>query len=140
MKKIISKNAKMTMQIAKKLAKKCKIGDIVLLYGDLGAGKTVFSKGFTSAFSKANVTSPTFTIINVYPGKIPVYHFDLYRIKNSSELNDVGAEEYLYGDGISLVEWPERARELFGKDVISVTITKLGDSEREIKIEGKEND
>lgn len=121
--------------MAKKIAKKCKKGDVLLLFGDLGAGKTVFSKGFVSAFSGAQVTSPTFTIVNTYEGKIPIFHFDLYRINDADELYMIGIEEYLYGDGITLVEWPERAMEIFPKSAKRVTIKKLDDTRREITIE-----
>ena len=95
----------------------------------------MFSKGFVSAFSGAQVTSPTFTIVNTYEGKIPIFHFDLYRINDADELYMIGIEEYLYGDGITLVEWPERAMEVFPKSAKRVTIKKLDDTRREITIE-----
>lgn len=135
MEKFITKNSEETAELAKKIAKKCKKGDVLLLFGDLGAGKTVFSKGFVSAFSGAQVTSPTFTIVNTYEGKIPIFHFDLYRINDADELYMIGIEEYLYGDGITLVEWPERAMEIFPKSAKRVTIKKLDDTRREITIE-----
>ncbi len=135
MEKFITKNSEETAKLAKKIAKKGKKGDVLLLFGDLGAGKTVFSKGFVSAFSGAQVTSPTFTIVNTYEGKIPIFHFDLYRINDADELYMIGIEEYLYGDGITLVEWPERAMEIFPKSAKRVTIKKLNDTCREITIE-----
>ena len=135
MEKFITKNSEETAKWAKKIAKKCKKGDVLLLFGDLGAGKTVFSKGFVSAFSGAQVTSPTFTIVNTYEGKIPIFHFDLYRINDADELYMIGIEEYLYGDGITLVEWPERAMEVFPKSAKRVIIKKLDDTRREITIE-----
>lgn len=134
MEKFITKNSEETAELAKNIAKKCKKGDVLLLFGDLGAGKTVFSKGFVSAFSGAQVTSPTFTIVNTYEGKIPIFHFDLYRINDADELYMIGIEEYLYGDGITLVEWPERAMEVFPKSAKRVTIKKLDDTRREITI------
>ena len=135
MKKYISKNAKSTQEIAKRLAKTCKNGDIILLYGDLGAGKTVFAKGFVSYFSNDEVTSPTFTIENTYEGKIKIFHFDLYRIENVEELCMIGAEEDIFGNGISLVEWPERVGASFFRNAKSVRIKKLNDNEREIEID-----
>lgn len=132
MKSIITKSEKETNKVAANFAKTCKKGDIVLLFGDLGAGKTVFSKGFVSAFSKSAVTSPTFTIINTYEGKIPVYHFDLYRIEDEGELDLIGILDYLYGDGICLIEWPERAPNAFPKNSKKVEIKKRGDNVREI--------
>ena len=132
MKSIITKSEKETNKVAANFAKTCKKGDVVLLFGDLGAGKTVFSKGFVSAFSKSAVTSPTFTIINTYEGKIPVYHFDLYRIEDEGELDLIGILDYLYGDGICLIEWPERAPNAFPKNSKKVEIKKRGDNVREI--------
>ncbi|MBO4570168.1 MAG: tRNA (adenosine(37)-N6)-threonylcarbamoyltransferase complex ATPase subunit type 1 TsaE [Clostridia bacterium] len=132
MKSIITKSEKETNKVAANFAKTCKKGDVVLLFGDLGAGKTVFSKGFVSAFSKSAVTSPTFTIINTYEGKIPVYHFDLYRIENEGELDLIGILDYLYGDGICLIEWPERAPNAFPKNSKKVEIKKRGENVREI--------
>ncbi len=132
MKNVITKSEKETNKVAANFAKTCKKGDVVLLFGDLGAGKTVFSKGFVSAFSKSAVTSPTFTIINTYEGKIPVYHFDLYRIEDEGELDLIGIQDYLYGDGICLVEWPERAQNVFPKNSKKVEIKKRGDNVREI--------
>lgn len=129
-----SKSERETFKFAKAFAKTCKKGDVVLLEGDLGVGKTVFSKGFVSAFSKADVTSPTFTIVNTYAGKTPVYHFDLYRLNSTSELLDIGVEEYFYGNGICLVEWPERAQGVYPDGAISVTITRLSENEREIVV------
>lgn len=131
----VSKNAAQTQKIAKKIAKSCSVGDVLLLNGDLGAGKTTFSKGFVSAFCKNAVTSPTFTIVNTYKGKIPIFHFDLYRLNSADELLDIGVEEYIYGGGICLVEWPERVSGVFPQNAIKVTINKLGETEREIVVE-----
>ncbi len=137
-KEYISKNYEETISIAKKFAMSLSKGDIVLLDGDLGAGKTVFSKGIVSALSNNKViaVSPTFVIINVYETDPPVYHFDLYRISDESELSAIGAEEYLYSKtGISLIEWPSRAEDFFNDNVIKVYIEKIDDSTRKIFIE-----
>ena len=135
MKRFISKNAKSTQKIAKNLAKTCKSGDIILLYGDLGAGKTEFSKGFVSFFSKDEVTSPTFTIENTYGGKLPIYHFDLYRIDSLEELFMTGAQEDIFGNGISIIEWPEKDDISMFKNAKVVKIGKLSNNEREIIID-----
>lgn len=101
-----SNSEKETLEIAGDFATKLLPGDIVLLDGDLGAGKTVFSKGIVSALSKGKITavSPTFVLVNVYDTSPAIYHFDLYRISDISELDAIGAEEYFYSDGISLIE------------------------------------
>ena len=137
MEEFISKKEEDTLEFAKEFAKTLKSGDIVLLDGDLGAGKTVFSKGVVSALSDGAIcaVSPTFVIVNCYNCNPPVYHFDLYRITDSSELFDIGAEEYFYSDGISLVEWPIRANDFFPSYAIKVYIEKINDNERKIKVE-----
>ncbi len=135
MKSYLSDSVLKTAKIAKQIAKTCKKGDILLLFGDLGAGKTVFAKGFVSYFSKAQVVSPTFTIVNTYKGDINIYHFDLYRINSVEELEEIGFEEYLYSDNICLIEWPERAKELLPRNLIKVSIIKKGDNQREIIVE-----
>lgn len=137
MEEYYSKSNSDTLLIAKNFSKTLKPGDIVLLDGDLGAGKTVFSKGIVSALSNGKLTavSPTFVIVNTYNTNPPVYHFDLYRISDESELDAIGAEEYFYGNGISLVEWPSRACSMFPKSAIKVNIEKISDDERKITIE-----
>ena len=132
----LSNSTEETLKIAADFAVTLKGGDIVLLDGDLGAGKTVFSKGVVSKLSNGeiNAVSPTFVIVNVYDTTPTVYHFDLYRISDISELDAIGAEEYFYSDGISLVEWPSRAEGFFNKEVIKVYIEKLSDDKRNIKI------
>ena len=136
-KEYISKSREETLEIAKEFAKKLSIGDIVLLNGDLGAGKTVFVKGVTDFYSsgKAVAVSPTFLIVNVYETTPEIYHFDLYRIDDIEELDSIGAEEYLYGNGISFVEWPERAMGYFPSSAIKVEIKNVSDNERLIRIE-----
>lgn len=133
----ISKSYDETIKFAGEFARTLKSGDIVLLDGDLGAGKTVFSKGVVSELSNSTIVavSPTFVLVNVYDTSPKIYHFDLYRIGDPSELDAIGAEEYFYGDGISLVEWPSRAEDMFPNTAIKVNITKISDDERSIKIE-----
>ena len=134
----ISKNEKQTIKIAKTVAKKLNDGDIVLLEGDLGAGKTVFVRGLASRFSRDRVSSPSFAIMNTYNGKkLNVHHFDLYRLKSENELYGFGGEEQLFGSGIKIVEWPERAH-LEGKERCSVRIEKLDENTRRITIEWRE--
>ena len=125
-----------TLKIASEFAGELSAGDIVLLDGDLGAGKTVFSKGIVSALSNGKITavSPTFVLVNVYETNPPIYHFDLYRIADVSELDAIGAEEYFYSDGISLVEWPSRAEDIFPSSTIKVYIEKVDNEKRIIKV------
>lgn len=139
-KEFISKSKEQTIAIAKDFAKTLSFGDIVLLNGDLGAGKTVFVKGVTDYFSKgkAVAVSPTFLIVNVYETDPEIYHFDLYRINDMEELDAIGAEEYLFGNGISFVEWSERAEGYFPKTSIMVEIKKISESERLIRIDDNE--
>ena len=107
------------------MAQNAHSGDVILLYGDLGVGKTVFAKGFAEGLGITEpVTSPTFTIVHEYEGSKKMYHFDLYRIGYPDELYDIGYVEYFYSDGVSLVEWPERLEYLMPENAISVTVEK----------------
>lgn len=110
----ISRSINETQQIASKFAEVLKPGDILALKGDLGAGKTAFTAGIVKGLgSKNNVSSPTFTIVNEYlNGRIPIYHFDLYRLGSEDDLYDIGIDEYLYGNGVCVFEWPELVEEL----------------------------
>lgn len=132
--KYISKSLEETQKIAIKFAESLKSGDIVLLSGDLGAGKTQFTKGIAKGLGIEDVVpSPTFTIMNSFGGKL--FHFDLYRLKSFDELLAVGAEEFLYSDGISVLEWPECVGlENFPNYAIMVTIEKKDETTRQITI------
>lgn len=135
MDKQISKSAKDTIKIAKNYAKTLKSGDIVLLSGDLGAGKTVFSKGLIEALTGENeIVSPTFSLCNTYSGKVDVYHLDLYRIEDISELENIGVQEMMYSNGICIFEWPSRAEEIFPSYAKKVEIRKIDDNTREISL------
>ncbi len=95
-----------TLDFAKDLGIKASKGDIFCLIGDLGVGKTVFSKGFALGLEiDEHITSPTFTIVHEYEGRLPLYHFDVYRISDEYEMEEIGYEEYFYGDGVCLIEW-----------------------------------
>jgi tRNA threonylcarbamoyladenosine biosynthesis protein TsaE len=132
--------AEETAKIAAAFGKNAKAGDIFCLCGNLGAGKTVFAQGFVTGIGYAGrVTSPTFTIMNEYEGgRLPVYHFDLYRLEGTVDLESIGYEEYFFGDGVSLVEWAERADDVFPRGAYFVKINSdlsRGDEFREICIE-----
>ena len=109
------------------------------MYGDLGAGKTAFVQGMAKALNiDEPVTSPTFTIVNEYNGTLPLYHFDVYRIGSSDEMFEIGFDEYVNGDGISVIEWAELIEDILPPDTISVTIRKnmeKGEDYREIIID-----
>lgn len=129
MKKIISKGVEETQKLGYKLGKLLKKGDVICLTGDLGAGKTTFTKSIAKGLEvNEEVTSPTFIIINEYDGRLPVYHFDVYRIMDIEEMYEIGYEEYFYGDGVCIVEWASQIEELIPKEHLWIEI-KLGDSE-----------
>ena len=133
----ISHSADDTQKIAEELAKTLKPGDIILYEGDLGAGKTTFTKGIAKVLGITEaVTSPTFALINEYYGKIPLFHFDLYRINSADDLYAIGFFDYLDRGGIIAAEWSENIPELEGEleNVIKVRIEKISDNERRIVI------
>lgn len=132
----ISSSVEATEQLGASLARILSPGDIVAFTGELGAGKTAFIRGMAVGLGlDFRVTSPTYTIVNEYPGAIPLFHFDLYRLGGSDELYDIGWEDYISRGGICAVEWSERAvDELSG--CITVNISRLSDDERSIIIEG----
>ncbi len=134
---IISKSDHKTWKIAKKFGKNLKAGDIVLLSGDLGSGKTVFSKGIASGLGiKDHVTSPTFTIYNYYQGKkYDLYHFDMYRIESAEEALAFGIDEIIDNRAIKLFEWPEVIGELLPQHHFVINISKIDDTTRRIQIE-----
>ena len=123
-----------TIRYGKQLGNELNSGDVVCLKGELGAGKTHFVKGVASFFGvkETQVKSPTFTLVNEYQGTIPIYHFDCYRLKNEQEALEIGTEEYFYGEGISIVEWPERIENLIPSSAIWITIYRAGETKREI--------
>lgn len=121
-----STSSQMTFEFAKKIGEKLKSGDVLCLDGDLGVGKTVFTKGVAAGLGiKDDVSSPTFTLIQeYYGGRLPLYHFDVYRIDGLWDMDDLGYEEYFYGEGVCLVEWGSMIKELFPENTIYVHIEK----------------
>ena len=121
-----STSAQMTFEFAKKIGENLKRGDVLCLDGDLGVGKTVFTKGVAAGLGiKDDVSSPTFTLIQeYYGGRLPLYHFDVYRIDGPWDMDDLGYEEYFYGEGVCLVEWGSMIKELFPENTIYVRIEK----------------
>lgn len=115
-----------TYTLGESIGSAAKAGQIVCLNGDLGVGKTVFTKGFAKGLAITEpISSPTFTIVQVYEeGRLPFYHFDVYRIADSSEMEEIGYEDYFFGNGVCLIEWATLIRDLLPEKVMSITIEK----------------
>jgi tRNA threonylcarbamoyladenosine biosynthesis protein TsaE len=129
-----------TFNLGRQMGQAAKAGYIFALSGDLGTGKTVFTQCFAEGLGiKEPVTSPTFTILQLYEeGRLPLYHFDLYRISEAEELDEIGCDEYFYGKGVYLVEWAELFPELFPKEAVRIRILKdpgKGTEYRKIQIQ-----
>jgi tRNA threonylcarbamoyladenosine biosynthesis protein TsaE len=136
---IASYSVEETEKIAFDIGQTLQSGDIICLGGDLGAGKTAFARGLIKALGVEDyITSPTFSIVNEYIGKYHIYHFDVYRIKDVDEILDVGFDEYIYGDGVSIIEWANKIKEILPQVYIKIEIDKdaeKGDNYRKISIE-----
>ena len=126
-----------TEKIGEALAKSLQPGTILAYRGDLGAGKTAFTRGLARGLGcKETVTSPTYTIVNEYlGGRLPLFHFDMYRLASSDDLWDIGWEDYLDREGVCAVEWSENVQDAM-EDAVTVPIDKLGEPTRRITIEG----
>lgn len=137
MMQITTHSADETQALGQKLASRLAPGDVIAYFGDLGAGKTAFTRGLAQGLGITDpVTSPTYTIVNEYlSGRIPLFHFDMYRLGSSDELFDIGWEDYLRRGAVCAVEWSEKVEDAFFGDEIVLRIEKLGDSERKITIE-----
>ena len=134
---MITRSAAETRALGKELAARLQPGDVLLLEGDLGAGKSELTRGIAAGLGVTEtVTSPSFTILNVYEsGRCPLYHFDWYRLESSEELYELGMDEYLGGDGIAVVEWPGRCPDAVPEGAVRIRMTAAGDNERIIESE-----
>ncbi|MEF2576090.1 MAG: tRNA (adenosine(37)-N6)-threonylcarbamoyltransferase complex ATPase subunit type 1 TsaE [Eisenbergiella sp.] len=123
---IESFRAEDTFELGKKLGQNAKPGDVYTLVGDLGVGKTVFTQGLAEGLGIAEaVSSPTFTIVQVYEeGRLPLYHFDVYRIGDVSEMDEIGYEDYFYGEGVCLIEWADLITEILPERYTRIFIEK----------------
>ena len=120
-----SNSPKETENIARAFSKELKNGDVLCLNGDLGVGKTAFVQGLVKALGvNEPISSPTFTIVNCYEGTLPIYHFDVYRIDDSDEMYEIGFEEYVYGNGISIIEWSEKIADILPENRYEIEIRK----------------
>lgn len=145
MKIFVTNNERQTYKLGKKLAKRFFPGLVVVLNGELGAGKTVITKGFAKALKiKEPITSPTFTIMNEYKsGKLPLYHFDMYRIEDSSEAYEFGLTDYFVVSknnnitpGVAVIEWAQNVADLIpSKPLVTITIKKISNEKRQIEVE-----
>ena len=134
---IMTHSADETQALGKKLAESLRPGDVIAYFGDLGAGKTAFTRGIAEGLGVSEqVTSPTYTIVNEYlSGRLPLFHFDMYRLSSADDLFDIGWEDYLDRGGVCAVEWSENVTEAMD-GAVSVTIDVLGENTRRITISG----
>lgn len=117
-----------TISIGTEIGKNVNEGDIICLIGDLGTGKTHITKGIAEGLNvDDHITSPTFNIVNEYDGRLKLYHFDVYRVNDPDEIEAIGFDEYIFGDGVSIIEWANYIEELIPEDHLRITIEKLPD-------------
>ena len=134
---MISRSAKDTIELGARLARKLSRGDVIALCGDLGSGKTTFTKGIGKGLGvkdARHINSPTFVLIKEYNGRIPMYHLDLYRLDSLQDIEDIAVKEYIYGDGVTVIEWAEKIKEILPKNCITVKLKVKGEGKREIKV------
>ncbi|MFQ5675442.1 MAG: tRNA (adenosine(37)-N6)-threonylcarbamoyltransferase complex ATPase subunit type 1 TsaE [bacterium] len=136
---IVTKSPDATEQIGHELAGELTPGSVLALFGDLGSGKTTLIKGICKGLGvKTDITSPTFTLIQEYEGRLPVYHFDFYRIENREQVWELGCEDYFYSDGVCLIEWADRIQDWLPERRIEIHLRSRFEqgllSEREIRI------
>jgi len=136
---LISRSEEETRAAGESLASSLRSGDTVLLSGDLGMGKTVFARGVAAGLGvdPGQVRSPSFTLVNRYPGRVPVYHIDLYRVEKLEDMDELGLEEILGGDGVAVVEWAERLGPYRPGRAVEVQVTDRGGQVRAILIEDR---
>ena len=136
--KIISQSVGETIILGEKLGALVNSGDVLCLTGDLGTGKTHFVKGFAKGLNiKEYITSPTFTIVNEYQGRLKLYHFDVYRVDDPDEIYAIGFDEYIFSSAVSIIEWANLIEELIPEESLRINIVKVhkkGDDYREIEI------
>lgn len=135
---IISKSVNATIKVGRKIAKYLQKGDIVCLFGQLGAGKTVLAKGIAAGLGidKNKVVSPTFVLVRQQTARhnLAFYHFDFYRINSPEDILALGYEEYFFGDGVTVIEWPARLSYLLPKEYLKVKLSLLSDSQRKLEL------
>ncbi|MGM9997940.1 MAG: tRNA (adenosine(37)-N6)-threonylcarbamoyltransferase complex ATPase subunit type 1 TsaE [Candidatus Bruticola sp.] len=137
--RVLTNSSSETESWGERLSALLRPADVIAFYGDLGAGKTTFVRGLArAAGAREQVSSPTFVLMHIYEGRLPIYHFDAYRLQNGQELLNIGAEEYIGTDGVACIEWSERTEELLPSDCLRLKIyyrTDLGPEGRELVFE-----
>ncbi|MBM3251656.1 MAG: tRNA (adenosine(37)-N6)-threonylcarbamoyltransferase complex ATPase subunit type 1 TsaE [Candidatus Omnitrophica bacterium] len=135
---IITKNSQGTIDFGKKIAKVLKKGDIIAFIGNLGAGKTTLIKGIAQGLGVRQnlVSSPSFVLLKTYNGKLPVYHFDFYRIKKAKDSYAIGLDEFLFSDGVSLIEWADRIKKILPQKYLRVGLKSINENQRKIILTG----
>ncbi len=133
------KNIEELEVFGKVLGKKLSGGEIIMLNGELGAGKTTLSKFIAKGMGiRGNIQSPTFAILNIHEGEIPLYHFDFYRINDLSSFDDLGFDDYFFGDGVCIIEWGKAFREILPSERIEIDIEKLEENSRRLTVNATE--
>jgi len=131
-------NAGETKTLGEKIGRKLQGGEVLALIGELGAGKTCLTQGLALGLGvnpREYITSPSFTLINEYRGRVPIYHIDLFRLNNSEEAEALGCEEYFYGEGVTIIEWADKAENFFrGGEYLRIELTPLGKDQRRITL------
>lgn len=140
--KLISDSREQTLETGRIIGSVLERGDIVALIGELGSGKTCLTQGLAQGLGVAEnvpVVSPTFTLINEYPGRLPLVHLDVYRLSGPRDLEDMGYEEYFYGGGVIVIEWAEKVRDVLPDRTLFVTMRYVDENTRELVLEGPED-
>ena len=134
---VVCKTAQDMEDLGRSIGEKCKAGSVISLRGSLGAGKTVFAKGVARSLGiEEAIVSPTFTLVQEYDGRLPMYHMDLYRITSEDDFQMIGGEDMLYSDGVCLIEWSEVIDDLLPKNTLFVTIIVNDDQSRSVTLRG----
>ena len=134
-----STSSEETIMFGERLGKLLAPGHVVALVGELGAGKTTMVKGIVrglGVIDKRAVKSPTFALVHRYEGRIPIYHFDAYRLISNQEMFDIGSDEMIYGDGVSIIEWADRVPECLPEEYLKISLIAVSESERTIEMRG----
>ena len=137
---MISRSPEETISIGEVIGEKLEPGDVIALIGELGAGKTCLTQGLAHGLgvgARWRITSPTFTLINEYPGRVPVVHMDIYRLSGAGDLAEMGYEEYFFGGNVVIIEWAEKIREILPEHTIYLEIDYVDETSRAIRISGK---